>query len=138
MKPTAAAAFLLFTSIGSSSEAFGDTSGCSIETFAAYGQTWSGIPVWPKAILGQSSIDPDPSLCAYGTETKLTSVEEWYEQQLVDAGWHLVSREKVGEGTVLSFRRVAEAIRVGLQPSSAGTIVFMKRLEPNKTMEPTP
>ena len=135
MKQTIAAAFLLVTSIVSSSEACGDTAGCSIESFAAYGQTWSGIPVLPNAILAQPSTDS--SSCAYAVRGQIASVGEWYEQQLTAAGWRLVSREKLGEGTVLFFRREDEAIRVGLLPGNEVTKVLMKQLEPNNAMEPT-
>lgn len=116
------------------SAAHDDTPNCSAEAFAAYGQTWSGIPVLPNAILMQPSIDEGS--CGYLVQAKLASVEDWYEQQLVDAGWQLATRETAGELTALSFRRGGTTLKVILQPSYGATIVLMKRPEPNKTMEP--
>jgi hypothetical protein len=135
MKRTVAAAFLLILPVLSASEAFGDTLGCSTEVFAAYGQTWSGIPVMANAMLVQPSIDK--ASCGYVAQAKLVSVENWYKQQLADAGWRLAGRENGGELTALSFRRGDETFKLILQPSYGATIVIMERPEPNKTMEPT-
>lgn len=133
-----AAAFLSFTSIVACSEAFGDTSGCSLEAFPAYGQTWSGIPVLPNVIVAESFSDlMDSSSCGYMAAVKLTAAEEWYEQQMADIGWELVSRKKEDVATVLSFRREAEALTVSLQPSDAAVIVLLVRPKPDERTEPT-
>ena len=115
MKGTVAATFLLIFLVLSASEAFGDPLGCSTEAFAAYGQTWSGIPVMANAMLMQPSIDQ--ASCGYVAQAKLVSVENWYKQQLADAGWRLASRESGGDLTALSFRRGDETFKIVLQPS---------------------
>jgi hypothetical protein len=135
MNHTVVAAFMLYLPIISASGAAGGLADCSAEAFAAYGQTWAGIPVFPNIILVQPGIDEGS--CAYAAEAELRSIEEWYERQMSDAGWRLVDRQHEGEPTTLLFRRGDKTFKLILQSSFGATTVLMNRPEPNKTMEPT-
>ena len=134
---TIVAAVLLVASLTtlSAAESSAGTSDCSSEGFAAYGQTWAGIPVMADAILAKPNIDEGS--CGYVAPAKPESVEKWYQQRLVETGWHLANREHANELTVLWFQRSEQIFKIILSQTYGATIVLMKRPEPNKTMEPT-
>jgi hypothetical protein len=134
MKQPAAAA-LLFLLMLSSIEAFG-SSECSTDAFAAYGQTWAGVPISPNPTLVRPG--NDENLCSYVAQAKFASVEEWYQQQLADAGWSIEKRESWSEGTTLRFRRKDEMFKLILMARYGKTIVIMHRPERDITTTPTP
>ena len=122
----------------SAAEAYDSASECSLDAFAAYGQTWSGLPVIPKVISVRSGIDG--TLCGLLVDAKRETIEEWYQQHLIKDGWRLAHRHEPAEGvesTLLIFLRGEQTFKLSLTPGAGGTIVLMFKPEPNKAMEPT-
>jgi hypothetical protein len=122
----------------SAADASESASDCSLDAFAAYGQTWLGLPIIPNV----TSVTPGGGgrLCGFHVEAKLDTTEEWYQHHLITDGWRLVNRHEDVEGvrsTLLTFQRGGQTFKLILGPGLSGTIVLMFRPEPNKAMEPT-
>jgi hypothetical protein len=110
-------------------------SDCSLNGFAASGQTWAGLPVMPGAMLAQPTINGGS--CGFAVEAKLKTIEEWYQRHLVADGWRLLDRKEQDRALTVFFERDDQKFKLFLSPSYGAIVVLVTRPEPNKTMEPT-
>lgn len=89
-------------------------------------QEWNGIPIMPKATVGQEFNQNDTKIYSFKANTTAKEVQDFYDEKLTALGWKQPLNLPVGtEGGIMTFQKDNSNLIITISSSEGSVLVLL-------------